>query len=179
MNAIAENPRTRHVETPDHAAPSLLSVDLVERSYRASSFPADWSREQRERALRRYERFLLLVARDVDAPATPTRDIDEMWHLHMLHPVAYQRDCARLFGGTLDHDGGFGNDPAELPVLQGAFRAFARRWREAYDEPYVEGMSDDEAATNCWHDCTGRCWHACKSVSASKNDAGASATTSP
>ncbi|ELR24008.1 uncharacterized protein ACA1_143980 [Acanthamoeba castellanii str. Neff] len=32
----------------------------------------------------------------------PTYDIDFMWHAHMMHPVAYRRDCQAL-GVNLDH----------------------------------------------------------------------------
>jgi hypothetical protein len=145
-------------------SPSVpISVDLVAASYRSSSFPQDWSLEKRERELRRYQMFLHLAAKQPEQRATPTRDIDELWHLHMLHPVAYHRDCLRLFGGIFDHDGGFGTNAGELPVLKAAFREFAVRWEAEYGEPYLPAMPSHEAgATNCWHDCSNRCWHACR-----------------
>lgn len=141
-----------------------LSVDLLVASYRSASFPQDWSREARERELARYVRFLLLSAKSPGHRATPTREIDEFWHLHMLQPVAYYRDCQRIFGRLFDHDGGFGTGPGELPILQAAFREFAKRWLAEYGEPYVESTaSGDAGATSCWHDCANRCWHACSS----------------
>lgn len=140
----------------------IVSIDLVAASYRAASFPQDWSREDREREAVRYERFLRLAAKHPGKRATPTRQIDEMWHLHMLHPVGYYNDCIRIFGRLFDHDGGFGTGPGELPVLKAAFRQFAARWAAEYGEPYVATMpSDNAVAANCWHDCSGRCWHAC------------------
>lgn len=142
--------------------PRLLSIDLVTASYRASSFPTDWSREKREQEARRYEQFLLLAARRPGLRATPTRDIDEMWHLHMLNPVAYYEDSVRIFGTIFDHDGGFGTAPGELEVLKAAFRNFAAVWLEEFGEPYVRDMPNEETgAINCWHDCSNRCWHAC------------------
>lgn len=139
-----------------------VSIDLVAASYRASGFPQDWSREKRELEARRYEKFLLLAAKNRGRRATPTREIDEFWHLHMLHPQAYHDDCMRLFGCIFDHDGGFGTGPGELPILKAAFRKFADRWEKEYGEPYVACMPTDQAgATNCWHDCVDRCWHAC------------------
>lgn len=141
-------------------APPIVSVDLVAASYRASSFPADWSHAERERQAARYVSFLRLIALHPGKRATPTREIDELWHLHMLHPVAYHRDCMALFGRVLDHDGGFGTGPGELPVLKRAFAEFSERWAAAYGEPYVEA-SGSASTTNCWHDCANRCWHAC------------------
>jgi len=154
--------RTSPSEAAPEAARSVLSIDLVAASYRASGFPQDWSREEREREALRYEKFLTLAAKHPKARTTPTREIDEMWHLHMLHPVAYANDCMRLFGLIFDHDGGFGTGTGELPILKAAFREFAALWESEYGEPYVDRMpSDDAGAANCWHDCSNRCWHAC------------------
>ncbi len=139
----------------------LEQADQIDRN-RSSSFPQDWSREKRERELHRYRQFLALAACRPGLRCTPTRDIDELWHRHMLHPVAYHADCMRIFGRIFDHDGGFGTGPGELAILKTAFRRFAREWQAAFGEPYVERMPDDDPAlTSCWHDCSDRCWHAC------------------
>ena len=153
------------VRTVVSATPvAIVSIDLVAASYRSSSFPKEWSSEQREREAKRYELFLALAARYPGKPATPTREIDEFWHLHMLHPQAYYDDCMRLFGHIFDHDGGFGNGPGELPMLKSAFRDFARRWEKTYRAPYtVAGPSVDSESTDCWHQCKNCCWHACSS----------------
>lgn len=135
------------------------SVDLVRAAHRSDDVPADWDDATIARALLRYRRFLALVACDPSRPIAPTRDIDVMWHLHMLSPRAYHADCQRLFGELLDHDGGFGKAPEEEPVLVACFEATARRYEDAFGEPYAERSE----ATNCWHDCQGRCWHACSS----------------
>jgi hypothetical protein len=142
-----------------------ISTDLLQASYRSDDFPQDWSRAQRERSLDRYVRWLDLVARHPGKRMAPTRDIDLFWHLHMLTPVAYHRDCMKLFGKLLDHDGGFGKGDGELPQLQEVFRRTAQAWEAAYGEAYPEdGCSVSQAdATNCWHDCSNRCWHACSS----------------
>jgi hypothetical protein len=99
------------------------------------------------------------------ARLAPTQDIDLFWHLHMLAPVAYQRDCLHLFGKVLDHDGGFGNDPAELPELKRVFAETAALWEGECGEPYREDglWAKDEDVTACWHSCQSRCWHACSS----------------
>jgi hypothetical protein len=81
----------------------------------------------------------------------------------MLAPVAYVRDCLRLFGKILDHDGGFGKDASELPALKDAFIRTAEMWEAEYGEPYREDGQyiRDAEMTDCWHDCADRCWHAC------------------
>ena len=93
----------------------VVSIDLVLASYRASSFPKDWSEAKRQREAERYAKLLLLARDNRGHAHRPTRDIDQMWHLHMLHPKAYYEDCMRLFGDIFDHDGGFGAAPTRSP----------------------------------------------------------------
>ena len=138
---------------------TILSIDLVEAALRSESL-RDRTRDELERAAHDYERFLELASH-APGPLAPTLAIDEMWHLHMLHPVAYHRDCTRLFGKILDHDGGFGLDPAELPALGQAFERTASLWQQRFGEPYGGDSSPDLRA--CWHNCQSRCWHACSS----------------
>jgi hypothetical protein len=147
----------------------IISIDLLERAEKSDSFPKDWKTEKRRDALRRYEQFLLLAKKHPGTALAPTRDIDEMWHLHMLSPCAYFDDCEALFGDLLDHDGGFGKDPTETPALIAAFDETARLWQQEYGEPYVVGVPDEGESRrdagalmrDCWHDCQSRCWHAC------------------
>lgn len=151
------------VATAVRPAAVSISVDLVEGSYRSDDFPSDWTREQRERALDRYQRWLALKQLFPRARFAPTRDIDRFWHLHMLSPVAYYRDCIRLFGRILDHDGGFGKGDGELPQLRATFERTATLWEQHYGEPYHDDgrWLRDAREVNCWHDCQDRCWHAC------------------
>ncbi len=146
---------------------SLISVDLLEAARRSDSFPAEWPADKVERALDRYRRFLLLTQKH-GGPLAPTRDIDEVWHLHMLAPRAYYNDCMRLFGEVMDHDGGFGKAAAEVPALQATFERTAALWAQEYGEEYLlpepEYNSLHPAGHSCKHDCQNRCWHACKSV---------------
>lgn len=141
--------------------PNLISVDLFRAAKRSPGFPKEWTDEDIRRELGRYEKFLLLAQRYPGHPLAPTKNIDEIWHLHMTHPRAYYEDCQRLFGDILDHDGGFGADADELPELQSTFAKTAELWECEFGEPYV-AKSEDPRMTNCWHDCQSRCWHACK-----------------
>lgn len=153
-----------------HSTVPTVSVDLVHASYRSDDFPKDWSPEEREQALARYLKWLGLKQRHPRARLAPTRDIDLFWHLHMLSPVAYVRDCMRLFGHVLDHDGGFGKGEGELPQLREIFKQTAAWWETEYAEPYREDgqWMRDAVQTDCWHDCSNRCWHACSDASSNE-----------
>lgn len=139
-----------------------ISCDLFAAAKKSPSFPKDWDDSKIRRELARYGKFLLLAQRYPGTALAPTMPIDQMWHLHLTHPRAYYEDCMRLFGEILDHDGGFGHDPAELPELKATFNRTAELWEKEFGEKYVEHEADPNM-TNCWHDCSGRCWHACKS----------------
>jgi hypothetical protein len=137
-----------------------ISVDLVDRARRSEdAFLRSRTREQLDSMVRRYRCFLALVAMHPDAIVSPTRDIDEMWHLHMLSPRAYHEDCTRIFGEILDHDGGFGALPEEEAALREAFALTAALWQRAFGEAYAAG---DAEAIRCTRNCVSRCTRACK-----------------
>lgn len=142
-------------ETTETKAPAL-SIDLVAAARRSEKFPEDIDPEV---AAGRYARFLALSQVNPDRSLAPTADIDEMWHLHMLHPVAYWRDCNVIFGELLDHDGGFGATEEEKPILDRLFAETASLWQTAYGEPYI---SQNVTATKCTRNCVSRCTRACK-----------------
>src|SRR5882672_1959924 len=121
----------------DTVASSIITVDLIRAALRSDDLPKNMTELWLRIALDRYEKFLLLIAKYPDRELAPSRDIDLMWHLHMQHPRQYVADCYRLFGDILDHDGGFGADEAEIPILDRIFQETARLWQQEYSEPYT------------------------------------------
>lgn len=150
------------ISHPARCSASPVSIDLMRAWERWEDKPRDWSPARVDAAIRSYVKFLLLIAQHPNRPHAPTREIDMIWHLHMLSPRAYYTDCMALLGEILDHDGGFGHGEGEEQVLRSTFEGTAALWQQVYEEPYVISQSAD-ALTNCWHDCQGRCWHACSS----------------
>lgn len=138
-----------------------ISVDLKDRWERFEDKDTKWSKTDLENAIIRYRKFLYLAKRHPNINIAPTKDIDTIWHLHMLSPVAYYNDCMSYFGTIFDHDGGFGHKPSELDELKNVFSLTQKIWMEDFNEEYV--VHDKFSTTNCWHDCQGRCWHACSS----------------
>lgn len=156
--------RLQQVHSRDERTNNLVSIDLLRAFMRSDDVPKEWSIEDAQNAIERYERFLLLAAKHKHIPHAPTRDIDVVWHLHMLHPRAYLSDCMSIFGEIFDHDGGFGKGEGELPRLINVFSTTSKLWESEYGEPYLRA-NQDAVITKCWHDCQGRCWHACASIS--------------
>jgi|GEM_PF-1001578 len=156
-----------------------LGVNLFDSAKRCENISrVGWTDEQIIVAIERYGKFLNLVRhlrsehadRSAGTPISPTWEIDEIWHLHMLSPVAYWKDCRKFFGFLLDHDGGFGKQDSEVPALKVAYFNTERFWRSLYSEDYAapefsqlraKALGKAPEAHNCWHDCQDRCWHAC------------------
>lgn len=63
-----------------------------------------WSREQVERAIARYKMFLNLVYLYPNSGIVPTREIDVVWHYHILDTRKYACDCEWLFGYFVHHN---------------------------------------------------------------------------
>jgi len=59
-----------------------LSTDLLKASYRSTTFPQEWTLDQRRASLDRYRKWLRLKQLNPKRRMAPTRDIDEFWHLH-------------------------------------------------------------------------------------------------
>lgn len=134
----------------------IISVKLVDAALRSDEL-STIPRTELEADVKDYERFLLLVKDNPGQRVAPTKRIDRIWHLHMLHPKAYVADCVRLFGEILDHDGGFGAAPDEAPVLREAFLSTAALWEEKFGVPYVGSI------VKCTRNCVSRCQRRCSS----------------
>lgn len=157
---------TDHEELESTPIISIISIDLERAASRSEELQHVTGPELAADVLA-YERFLLLIQTHPEQPVAPTKAIDRIWHLHMLHPRAYASDCERLFGEILDHDGGFGAEPEEAPVLAATFANTARLWWQTYGEPYLGD------ATACKRNCVSRCQRRCKTITPSTSSKGA------
>jgi len=63
-----------------------------------------WSDMHAERVLSEYRRFIFL-AMVAGHPVTPSDEVDQVWHLHLLYTRSYwQRFCGEVLGRELHHD---------------------------------------------------------------------------
>ncbi len=62
-----------------------------------------WSLDKALRAVLEYKRFICLVAL-TNAPLTPSDEVDQVWHLHLLYTQSYWHDlCREILGFELHH----------------------------------------------------------------------------
>ena len=66
-----------------------------------------WSRADAEEATQQYRNYLFLRKKYPDHTLPPSKDIDEVWHAHILHTKEYRNFCMQVFSdrdnGYLDH----------------------------------------------------------------------------
>ncbi len=61
-----------------------------------------WGDDYAQRVVREYQRFLVLAV-TAGHPVTPSDQVDQAWHLHLLHTAEYRRFCRHVLGRRLDH----------------------------------------------------------------------------
>jgi hypothetical protein len=62
-----------------------------------------WSRRYALRVVEEYKRFVFL-ARTAAHPVTPSEEIDQAWHLHMVYTRSYWEDfCGKILERPLHH----------------------------------------------------------------------------
>ena len=93
-----------------------------------------WSRPFGLRAIEEYRKFVFL-ALVADHQVTPSDQVDQVWHLHLLFSEAYWNDfCPRVLGRPLHHHPAKGGQ-AERDRFHELYRATIRSYRQHFGEP--------------------------------------------
>jgi len=114
-----------------------LSIDLIKVAEKSDGVLSELSKEELEQILERYKKFLYLAKKYPQVPLTPTYDIDEMWHLHMLHPQQYYNDCFKLFGQIMGHE-----TSGTKEQLANYSDQTEKIWKEEFGEEYRTELSE-------------------------------------
>ena len=108
-----------HTNLPKSVA--QLNFERLKHKYTQSSEASmsedDWNKSEKE-----YRRFLALKLLHPDTALVPSKQVDDIWHAHILDTKAYREDCQALFGRFMDHFPYFGvNGEEDYKLLQEAF----------------------------------------------------------
>jgi len=93
-----------------------------------------------------YRCFLKLCVLYPGATIVPTRQLDDVWHAHMLDTAKYRADCDRVFGRFMDHfpyAGLRGEDDRR------AWQADFERTRRLFREHFGVDIGAQPAASAC------------------------------
>ena len=93
-----------------------------------------------------YRCFLKLCVLYPGRSIVPTRDIDHVWHTHMLDTAKHRFDCDRVFGRCLDH---FPYAGLRGEEDRRAWRADFARTRMLFTEHFGVEIGAEPAASVC------------------------------
>ena len=106
-----------------------------------------WSQERVNSALLRYMRFLCLISLYPNMAFVPTKEIDRVWHHHVLDTGKYARDCQMLFGNFLHHFPYFGlRGESDRLALQTTFARTQELFEQHFGIPMTEEVSGDRSS---------------------------------
>ncbi|ELU09248.1 hypothetical protein CAPTEDRAFT_200727 [Capitella teleta] len=86
-------------------------------------------------ALERYLNFLQLLQENKEIRLVPCYDIDLVWHVHLLHPIAYRQDMQNIVGRMIDHNQS-SFDRSLGSALDDAFTATKTLWQTTFHQEY-------------------------------------------
>jgi hypothetical protein len=61
-----------------------------------------WTKEYTDRVLTEYQKFIYLALKS-GHPVTPSEDIDQAWHLHIVYTRQYNEFCEKILQQRLEH----------------------------------------------------------------------------
>ena len=85
---------------------AINNLDLnrfVEKLQQPAPRGVEWSKEQAEDADKWYRRFLILGLKYPGVNIVPSKEVDVLWHSHILDMKRYEQDTRRIFGKILYH----------------------------------------------------------------------------
>lgn len=122
----------------------LNSLDLGPIAYKLVM--AGWTQQQTTRAIAKYIAFLLLVYLYPNSQLVPTKEIDVVWHNHILDTSKYTKDCQLLFGHFLHHFPYFGvRGETDRQNLNLAFARTKTLFQEHFGEELLVGNDSQNA----------------------------------
>ncbi len=88
---------------------SVQKLDFSRLRYKhTSSHEAEMTEAEWDKAELEYRRFLHLKQLYPGVSLVPSKQVDYVWHAHILDTKAYREDCQNLFGRFIDHYPYFG-----------------------------------------------------------------------
>ena len=89
---------------------------------------------------RRYRRFLYLKVTLPEGNASPTVEVDEFWHQHIINTRRYGPDCEAIAGRFLHHTFLSPDDPVQAGTLNAVWLTTLAAYESLFEEPYEDTL---------------------------------------
>lgn len=99
-----------------------------------------------DQAVALYRHFLKLCALYPGMTIVPTRQLDQVWHAHLLDTAKYRDDCERVFGRFLDH---FPYAGLRGPEDERAWREQFARTRDLFRRHFGVDVGEEPGVSVC------------------------------
>ena len=163
LDLYPTRPTSSHIQKAIARA-NDFSLDEV-RSRVAKENP-NWSRKRIDTAVAEYRKWLALIVlnkKKFGKLGMCSKDVDEVWHAHILFTRKYAADCKALCGRFIHHQptpedkkGDTTTSKNTLAALQSIFGSVHPVWLSSVKGGRLEGNCDDCASISCQpHDCGG------------------------
>ncbi len=121
-----------------------LDLQLVADKLMSIEYGCGWNIEKTELAIERYKKFLILQYLYPSFDLVPSKEIDTVWHEHILvNTYKYIQDCHYLFGYLLHHR--WTNHKKDTVEIQKAETAFVRT-KTLFMEIFAEDILGETAS---------------------------------
>jgi hypothetical protein len=99
-----------------------LDLSMIRMKLMDTEEGKGWSERHACRVETEYRRYLGLCRRYPSQAIVPSKEVDTVWHYHILDTQAYAADCERVFGYFLHHFPYFGmRGPDDATALLNAY----------------------------------------------------------
>ena len=102
----------------------------------------------------RYRKFLYCADKHRATLIVPTREIDKIWHLHILDTEKYAKDCEHVFGYFMHHFPYLGlrsdrDEDSRVAAFAETERLYQELFEETYNREPVNGSLCHSGLNNC------------------------------
>jgi len=115
----------------------INSLDLTHIKKRVQK-EKGWSPRMAEVAAKFYRNFLILCKKHEDVAFSPTQQIDEIWHAHILYTKEYHEMSEKVFGKYLHHQPFHEEDSKENSQEENHIQLLQRFHQEEFGEPIYD-----------------------------------------
>ncbi|UTW64629.1 hypothetical protein KFE98_03280 [bacterium SCSIO 12741] len=99
----------------------------------------DWSMEYSVRTIHEYKKFLFLIC-IAKHPLTPSDQVDQVWHLHLLYTHSYWIDLCKNTLNRDIHHGPTKGGQQEKDKFKDWYGETKRFYQQVFEEPYPEDI---------------------------------------